>query len=150
MVFLQHGATACTDVTGFGLAGHLLEMLRGSVCAARLHLESLPLLPGVEQCIARGIYSSLFPANARLRHAVAAASDCLDHPRYPVVFDPQTSGGLLAAVPPARAHACLQALEALGCPAVAVGQVVARSDSEALVQVVRPVFVLDSGEGGSD
>jgi selenide, water dikinase len=109
-----HGATACTDLTGFGLLGHLVEMTRPSGVDAELHLSSLPLLDGAVDCVKAGIVSSLQPANVRLRRALRNADEFVNDPRYPLLFDPQTAGGLLASVPAAQAEACVQALQAAG------------------------------------
>ncbi len=120
----EHGATACTDLTGFGLLGHLVEMTRPSEVDAELDLTALPLLEGAEETVAAGILSSLQPANVRLRRAIRDQADWVDHPRYPLLFDPQTAGGLLASVPAERAEACLAALHALGyARAVIIGRV---------------------------
>ena len=61
---IAHGASACTDLTGFGLLGHLVEMTRASGVDAELCLSSLPILDGAESTVAAGILSSLQPANA--------------------------------------------------------------------------------------
>jgi len=116
-ILRTRGATACTDVTGFGLAGHLAEMLRASACAARLDPAALPLLPGALAAAAAGIASTLAPANRDL--APVAGGDPAD-PRHALLFDPQTAGGLLAGVPADRAGACLAALHAAGCTDAAV------------------------------
>ncbi|TLF53124.1 selenide, water dikinase SelD [Halomonas urmiana] len=110
----EHGATACTDLTGFGLLGHLVEMTRPSGVDAELDLAALPLLEGAEETVAAGILSSLQPANVRLRRAIRDQAAWVEHPRYPLLFDPQTAGGLLAGVPAERAEACLSALHARG------------------------------------
>ncbi len=105
----EHGASACTDVTGFGLGGHLLEMLRASGCGAVLEEAALPLLPGAAGLLAAGHASTLHPAN---RAALAAACEGA---APEILADPQTAGGLLAAVPPDNAGACLDALRRAGC-----------------------------------
>lgn len=110
----SHGATACTDLTGFGLLGHLIEMTRPSGVDAELNMSTLPLLDGAVECVKAGIVSSLHPANVRLRRAIRNAQDFALDPRYPLLFDPQTAGGLLASVPAAQAAACMQALQAAG------------------------------------
>lgn len=122
-------ARAMTDVTGFGLAGHLLEMLDASGCAARLRLVDIPLLPGAEALAAAGHRSTLYPANA----AVAARMFHSPSPRADLLFDPQTAGGLLAAVPASRAGALLVALRAAGEAASVIGQV---TEGEPFVEVV--------------
>ena len=120
----EHGATACTDLTGFGLLGHLLEMTRPSGVDAELDLSALPILGGAEETCAAGILSSLQPANVRLRRALRNQQEAVGHPRYPLIFDPQTAGGLLASIPAECVEACLHALRALGYRhAVAIGRV---------------------------
>ncbi len=94
----RHGASACTDVTGFGLLGHLVEMTRASGVDATLQIEAVPLLDGATETVAAGILSSLQPQNLRLRRAVRDLERVGKHPRYPLLFDPQTAGGLLAGV----------------------------------------------------
>ncbi|MBE0615957.1 MAG: selenide, water dikinase SelD [Burkholderiales bacterium] len=120
----EHGATACTDLTGFGLLGHLVEMTRPSGVDAELNLSALPVLEGAEETSAAGILSSLQPANVRLRRALRNQQEAINHPRYPLIFDPQTAGGLLASVPAERADACIKALHALGyIHAAAIGRI---------------------------
>lgn len=116
----EHGATACTDVTGFGLLGHLVEMTRPSGVDAEICLSSLPILPGAEETAAAGILSSLQPANVRLRRGIRNQAEMASHPRYPLIFDPQTAGGLLATLPAARADACVAQLHRLGYAEAAV------------------------------
>jgi selenide,water dikinase len=127
----RHGATACSDVTGFGLAGHLVEMLRASGMDAALILASVPVLEGAEQTVALGFLGAFQSQNARIRRAVEAVPDTLSHPRFPLLFDPQTSGGLLAGVPEATAEACVEELHSLGYPASAIVGVISarRSDT---------------------
>lgn len=119
-VLARFPVMACTDVTGFGLAGHAVEMAAGTVCGLRLRYRDLPLLPGVLDYAAQG----LVPEGARrnrarlrfLRNAGEVPALALD-----VLFDPQTSGGLLAALPEAVAGEALAALRAAGVDACLVG-----------------------------
>ncbi|HYC64015.1 MAG TPA: selenide, water dikinase SelD, partial [Reyranellaceae bacterium] len=98
--FLAAGAHACTDVTGFGLAGHLTEMIRASgEVAVDLSLDALPALEGAEELLARGFASSLAPENLRARHLIEGMDAVAGHAKLALLFDPQTAGGLLAAVP---------------------------------------------------
>lgn len=126
----EHGATACTDLTGFGLLGHLVEMTRPSGVDAELDLAALPLLAGAAETAAAGIASSLAPANVRLRRALRNGGAAASHPHYPLIFDPQTAGGLLASVPAERAEPCVRALRALGyASAAAIGRVLPQGDA---------------------
>ncbi|MGV6827080.1 MAG: selenide, water dikinase SelD, partial [bacterium] len=136
-VVYQNGATACTDVTGFGLLGHLVEMTRASACDVHLDLNAIPVLEGAEQTVAAGILSSLQPQNIRLRRAVRNADDFHRENRYPLLFDPQTAGGLLVSVPPENFSRCIDELRAKGYrQATAIGEVVERSSSEAPIKVL--------------
>jgi selenide,water dikinase len=126
----EFGATACTDLTGFGLLGHLVEMTRPSGVDAEIDLAALPLLDGAQKCVEKGIVSSLQSVNVRLRRALRNQEAMVHHPRYPLIFDPQTAGGLLASVPPDRAQDCIAALRALGYGhTAAIGRVRAQSDA---------------------
>lgn len=113
------GAHAMTDVTGFGLAGHLLGMLDASGVAAEIDLDAVPLMPGAEALAARGIRSTLYPANAEARARMVLPGG----PRAELLFDPQTAGGLLAAVAGDEAEALLGRLAAAGYPAAAIGRI---------------------------
>jgi len=125
-----HGATACTDLTGFGLLGHLVEMTRPSGVDAELDLAALPVLEGAEETAAAGVLSSLQPANVRLRRAVHDQQAWVRDPRYALLFDPQTAGGLLASVPGDRAEACVAQLRARGYPhAAVIGRVLPQGDA---------------------
>lgn len=105
---LAHGVEGATDVTGFGLSGHLLEML-GPEQGAALELSALPALPGALASLEAGIYSTMQAANARLGdHSVGP------NPRRDLLLDPQTSGGLLLGVAPALAGPLRAALQAAG------------------------------------
>ena len=124
-ILIQHGATACTDVTGFGLVGHLLEMTRASGVDAELALADLPVLDGALESLRAGHLSSLHASN---RSPLAHLADALDGPpdRIELLFDPQTAGGLLAGIPAEQAPACVAALHAAGyARATVIGRVVA-------------------------
>jgi selenide,water dikinase len=134
---VRHGARACTDVTGFGLLGHLVEMTRPSGVDAVLDLDALPQLEGAAETLRAGISSSLAPQNVRLRRAVRNVEELVGHPGYPLLFDPQTAGGLLASLPAAAAEACVIELRLLGYrQAAVIGRVEARTQALAPVRVV--------------
>ena len=123
------GATACTDVTGFGLLGHLVEMIRPSGVDVEVDLAALPIMDGAMDCVGMGILSSLQPANVRLRRAIRNAAEAVKSPLYPLIFDPQTSGGLLASLPAENAEACIDQLRQAGYPhATVIGSVKQESD----------------------
>ena len=113
-VFIEHGTTALTDITGFGLLGHLMEMIRASGVAVELDLEAIPVLAGARETVQRGITSSLQPQNLQASAYINNVSEVSALARYPLLFDPQTAGGLLAAIPAEKADSCLAALQVQG------------------------------------
>ncbi len=111
--FAQHGATSATDITGFGLLGHLVEMLNASRSRAEIEAKVIPALRGATELIASGIVSSLQAGNEAFAESLNGAA--VDDPGlHGLLFDPQTAGGLLASVPPGNAEACLAMLKTLG------------------------------------
>ena len=138
----RHGATACTDVTGFGLLGHLVEMTRSSGKSVEVNLDALPIMDGALEMIETGIFSSLQEQNVRLRRAIKdpggqEGERQREHKHFPLLFDPQTSGGLLATIPAENAEACLTELHELGYPiSVIVGAVIDDTKSVESVTLV--------------
>jgi selenide,water dikinase len=136
-ILAAHGAGAATDVTGFGLLGHLEEMTRASKVTARLVLDCIPVLEGARDSMARGVFSSLQPQNLRLKGAVLNLHRAETLPDFPLLFDPQTAGGLLAGVPMAKAAACEAALRAAGYQEAAiVGAVLPRSEALTPIEIL--------------
>jgi len=124
---LAHGAGAATDVTGFGLLGHLLEMLRASGMDAALDPDAVPPLDGALALLAGGVASSLHAGNLAATAALEAGDAAPE--RIALLIDPQTAGGLLAGVPADRASLCVAALRRLGYRAAEIGAVTpARGD----------------------
>ena len=160
LILRAHRASAATDITGFGLLGHLVEMVKAGDVDATLVLPRVPLLDGLRETMAAGIFSSLQPQNVRLRRAIRNLEVAAAHPLYPALFDPQTAGGLLASVPLEYAEACVGALRTAGyASATIVGLVEPRSASLAGVTVdleevghtpgaARGAFESTTGAGG--
>jgi selenide,water dikinase len=129
-----------TDITGFGLAGHLLEMLRASGLAAEIELAQLPLLPGAAELLSEGVESTLAPGNRDVENEIHTAVSPTA-PAYQALFDPQTSGGLLIGIAPANAEKMLARLaEASDLPAVIVGRVVPQESGAARMRVKQSSF----------
>ncbi len=133
---MEYGVTACTDVTGFGLLGHLMEMVKASNVSVELNLEALPILAGARETLQKGIVSSLHPENIQFSHYIADREKVCNSINYPILFDPQTSGGLLAAIPREVAKSCVTQLQALGYgEARVIGHVLARLANEKLENI---------------
>lgn len=124
-VALESGVAVCTDVSGFGLAGHLLEMLEASHVAVELSMNDLPVLAGVVDLVRRGVTSTFHHQNATLSDQVGTLGAHVDSARLELLFDPQTSGGLLMATSADKAEALLERLRAAGDQsASAIGRIV--------------------------
>ncbi len=118
-MLIAAGAHAMTDVTGFGLAGHLLGMCRASGVAARLELEAIPIHAGALELAAAGVRSTIWAAN-RAAAPVAGAEGA----RGVLLHDPQTAGGMLAALPEAAAAEVVARLGQAGHVAARIGWIV--------------------------
>lgn len=116
---------ALTDITGFALVGHAHEMAHASGCALRLRWEAIPLLPGVERYARAGHLTGGGDRNAEFYGPWMSETKGLEPWQRQVLWDPQTSGGLLAAVDPAAATGLLDALRAAAEPVHVVGEAVA-------------------------
>lgn len=120
---LQDDAHAMTDVTGFGLAGHLLEMIEAAGTAAEIALDAVPFLDGACDLAAAGHHASITPENRTALARMDVAPSAQGDPRLDLLFDPQTAGGLLAAVPSAKAEPLIAKLQAAGESAHQVGRI---------------------------
>ena len=120
VVFKKAGVKACTDVSGFGLLPHLGKLVRAANLSAEIWPEAVPLLAGVTQTMQAGIVSSLQQVNERELTSVDNGNFKPTDVRVRVLLDPQTSGGLLAAVKPERAEACMAGLRDAGYAGAAV------------------------------
>ncbi len=121
---LEHGAHAATDITGFGLAGHALAVARASKVGLRLLVDRVPAHEAFAGLVAQGVSTGSTPANRRNAADLLDDRARLDPVRAELLFDPQTSGGLLLAVPPAGSERLLSALLASGHRAAEIGEVV--------------------------
>lgn len=124
---------ACTDVTGFGLAGHAAEMASGAPCGVRLFSDRVPLLPGAGQYAAMGLVPEGTWRNREGRICAVRNWENLPPQLVDILFDPQTSGGLLAALPDGSVDRALAALENAGVPAARVGECAGPSGEVELV-----------------
>jgi selenide,water dikinase len=117
---------ACTDVTGFGLVGHLAEMVADSEVGAVVYASSLPMFPEVAEYAAMGLLPGGLYRNRAFRAAMVTIDASLPGHVDDLVHDPQTSGGLLAALPADDAQALVDRGRAGGIPGIAIiGEVVA-------------------------
>ncbi len=128
------GVHAMTDVTGFGLAGHALEMARGSGCKVRLDWSAVPLLAGVRELAETGFVTGASGRNWASYGAEVVLPDGLAAPDRALLADPQTSGGLLVACAPSAVDEVMEVFRRHGFAGAAViGSVRAAGDAARLV-----------------
>jgi selenide,water dikinase len=126
------GVHAMTDITGFGLAGHLLEMLGRKECSAEIRYKAIPKLEGVEDYMTRFIY----PDNTTRNYAAYSKEvKGMDGTEFLLLCDPQTSGGLLIALDPAAEKSFRQLLKEHDVPASLIGSVVERKDAAVYIEM---------------
>ncbi len=114
---------ACTDVTGFGLAGHLLEMARGSKKHITLYADRVPLLDPVQRFASMGLVPAGAHKNRAFFKAFTRLDSSVDRALADLMFDPQTSGGLMICLEKKEASACLDQMEKKGIKAWTIGEV---------------------------
>jgi selenide,water dikinase len=125
-----------TDVTGFGLAGHLAEMLDSSNLSAQIHMSDIPLLNGCQQLIDQGIESTLTPDNRVVASKVELQVDDVGSHRHAALFDPQTCGGLLMGVGDSNLESVLKFLRESGfVDATVIGSVNESRDGKNMLAI---------------
>ena len=136
-LMVELGAHACTDVTGFGLAGHLVEMARKSRVTAIIDLAALPVFAPVKECLEAEILGGAIERNQEYAMAWLEAESPETERLLPLLYDPQTSGGLLIALPEKEANAMVKKLKRRGNAAAAiVGKIAANKPGVADGKVV--------------
>jgi selenide,water dikinase len=126
---------ACTDITGFGLLGHLAEMLSEGDCGLRLNYASVPVLPEALEFASMGLVPAGAAKNKAHRLCMVDFSEGIGPVEQDILFDPQTSGGLLLAVPEAEAGEVLSALRSGGCPdSSIIGEVIPEPAGRIIVE----------------
>jgi selenide,water dikinase len=135
---LAHGVRAATDVTGFGLLGHALQLARASGAALELWAGALPRLDGVRGFAELGLLSAAAYSNRAYVGSDVAFGEHLALADQDLCFDPQTSGGLLLACPAGRAQALVEALGGPAAGAALVGRVLPEDDGPRLRVLTAP------------
>jgi selenide,water dikinase len=122
---LSFNINACTDITGFGIIGHSLEMATGSGVQINLFYKELPLYPHALEMYRRGETTGSNKANRRLSQGLLEISAKLSRAEEELLFDPQTSGGLLLSIPESQAKQFISELRTAGVDtAVKIGEVI--------------------------
>ena len=134
-VMMNYPVHACTDITGFGFLGHLSEMVVGSGCGVRVAASSVPVFPETLEYAAMGLVPAGAYRNRDFRLFMVDFASSVDRVLQDVLFDPQTSGGLLICVAPEKAEDLLKNLKAKGIKdAAIVGEIVTEPRERILVE----------------
>ncbi len=129
-IALNFDVHACTDITGFGVIGHALEIAKGSGVQVNLSYDQLPFYPNALQMYRKGETTGSNEANRRLAEGMLKKMRSLSREQEELLFDPQTSGGLLLSIPSQKADHLIKELKKTGVEAAAlVGEVVAGNQS---------------------
>ena len=131
------GVHACTDITGFGLAGHASEMATGSGVTIRIDLHALPIIPGVLEIASQNKSGGMKTNKEHFAPGIQFGSGIRhlsgEDPLRDLVFDPQTSGGLLISVAPGSSRLVEEHLKKAGIPASFVGSVLERGPKTLII-----------------
>lgn len=131
---MKVGANACTDVTGFGLLGHSLEMAEGSGVTIKLYSENIPILKGAVEFAKMGLVPEGAYANERFIGDKVVFKNEIERHVRDILFDPQTSGGLLISLERDRAEALLKELEGSETEYALVGEVIEAGEKAIIVE----------------
>ena len=133
-VMLRHGVNAATDVTGFGILGHACEMAEASGISIEIEFDSLPLLPNVIKYAEAGTLTGGADANREFLTGKVAIPESLSKAKRDVLYDAQTSGGLLISLPEKRLKGFLDDARSAGIQVWQIGRVISRSGVSIIVK----------------
>ena len=136
-VMQEIGANACTDITGFGLLGHAAEMIENTDIGMVIYAEAVPVFPEAEELAAMGMIPGGLYRNRNFRKSIVEFKPDVSQFRMDVLFDPQTSGGLLISVSEDKAQDVLERLHQAGITKAAIiGEVVANPKGRIIVEAI--------------
>ena len=128
-VMVRFGVHSCTDVTGFALLGHSFEMAQGSQCTIHIQVDKVPYHPEALELASMGLIPAGAYRNRTYAEAAVSVRGNISRAQQDILYDPQTSGGLLFAIPEAEAEACLAAMRNEIPDAAIIGYVTGKEDS---------------------
>jgi len=134
-IMLEIGVNACTDITGFGLLGHAAEMIEETDIGMVIYAGSVPVFPGTRELAAMGMIPGGLYRNRDFRKSVVEFKPDVSEFQMDILFDPQTSGGLLISVPGNRASDLLERLIQAGITQAAIiGEVIGQAKGKIVVK----------------
>lgn len=124
-IMIKFGATACTDITGFGLLGHAFEMAMGNNARIEFNSDQIPIFTNVKKLAGKDLYTRAFTVNSTFLKNKVSFSENVSDPMKQITMEAETSGGLLFALPESNADHALEALHNADCPeAKIIGRVI--------------------------
>ena len=133
-IMVQFGVHSCTDVTGFGLMGHCFEMAQGSNCTIHIQAEKVPYHAEALELASMGLVPAGAYRNREYAEAGVLVRGHISRARQDILYDPQTSGGLLFAIPQSEAEECLTQLQGAIPHAAVMGYVTAKEDFDIILE----------------
>lgn len=133
-IMVRHNVHSCTDVTGFGLMGHSYEMAQGSGCTLHIQVEKVPYHAEALELAAMGLVPAGAYRNRQYAQAGVAVRGKLSLPMEDILYDPQTSGGLLFTLSAGEAESCLAQLQQSVPGAAVIGYVTEKEDSYIILE----------------
>jgi len=133
-IMVQHNVHSCTDVTGFGLLGHCFEMAQGSGCTIHIHADKVPFHPEALELAAMGLIPAGAYRNREYAQAAVKVRGDISLALQDILYDPQTSGGLLFALPAHQADDCLALLQQAIPHAAIIGYVTEQADHPIILE----------------
>jgi AhpD family alkylhydroperoxidase len=143
------GASACTDVTGFGLFGHLISLCRHSGVTAQIYADRLPAFDGAIEALAGGVIPGAIERNTEYVGDDLSVADGVPEAGVLLGYDAQTSGGLMICVPAERHEKLLAALKARGTMAATIGRIVGKSDGKIVITLAAQVLGTPYGDASA-
>ena len=133
-IMIELGVHACTDITGFGLVGHASHLVQEGSCGIELDFESIPVFPGVMDLLKKDVCPGGLGRNRDYYTPGVEFSRPIESYRQGILFDPQTSGGLLIALSPAKSQKLVKRLRECGLEAVIIGKIIKQPEHKIIVK----------------
>jgi selenide,water dikinase len=134
-VMIEMGVTTATDITGFGLAGHLSEIAVQSGVTAEIYFDLIPVFDGVLDLVKKGVISGGIERNREYASQYVVARDGINEEMQAVFYDPQTSGGLLISISRDRGEELVSCLKQKGVEGAAIiGKIASKSKGKIILK----------------
>lgn len=136
-IMIKYNANACTDITGFGLMGHLVEMINGSNVSVEIDMSAIPVFAQAVICIEKDILPGAIESNQEYSMAWVTTPNDIDEKYFPILYDPQTSGGLLISIPENISSNYVKEMHSHGHAATSIiGRIIAKNPQKTNSEII--------------